>query len=329
MFKKATHFIKYNNATVLILVVIFIIGSGAWAQTEAGQEFIGERQVSSEGIDNTLLLEADLDNFDMEYRIEQVEEDPPTRKASEGRSRFYYVTYTYMDLALIDDAWQYQVQEAIRKVSKSLKKDLGVYLAEELNEEYEQRIKELRAEQAQASELGVESTRVEVSEYSGLIGATLNLVGQVFDDYEPIKTYVIPSPSVPPSVLASDVSESSVADDLTDIYNDYINANDPDRDDVFGVLDNCPDDFNPGQEDKDGDDIGDVCDPYFTLTPVEENVSTSSDETATSTDDSTDDRQQTADSSTATSSDEQVEESTEPDVEVIELPVEEAATSTE
>jgi len=308
MLKRLTHFIKYNNATVLILVVIFIMGSGAWAQTDAGQEFIGERQLTSEGIDNTLLLEADLDNFDMEYRIEQVEED----------SDYYFVTYTYMNLAMADDAWQYQIQEAIRKISKNLKKDLGVYLAEELKEEYEQRIKELRAEQAQASELGVESTRVEVSEYSGLIGATLDLASRVFDDYEPVKIREIPSPSVPPSVLVSTAGQSGTADDLTDIYNDYILENDPDRDDVFGLLDNCPNDFNPEQGDKDNDGLGDACDPYYTLVPVPDDATTTED-VATTTDSVSDSSEQITDNSNATSSGEVADE--EPDVEVIEFPL--------
>ena len=36
--------------------------------------------------------------------------------------------------------------------------------------------------------------------------------------------------------------------------------------------DNCPDDFNPGQEDLDGDFIGDVCDPCNDLVYVPGNV---------------------------------------------------------
>ena len=35
---------------------------------------------------------------------------------------------------------------------------------------------------------------------------------------------------------------------------------DPDNDDVINPCDNCPDDYNPNQEDQDDDGIGDVCD---------------------------------------------------------------------
>ena len=304
MFKKAINFIKYNNFAVLILAVIFIVGSGAWAQTEAGQEFIGEKQLASVGVDNILLLKADLDNFDMDFKIEKITQD----------DKYYFVTYTYLDLVKTDDTWEYSLNEKVRKVSKGIKKDLGVYLAEELQEEYEQRVNKLKEEQTRANELGGKSVRVEVSEYSGLIGATLDTLGRVFDGYEPVKIREIPSPSAPLSILTSKVDQSSPADDLTDIYNDYIRANDPDRDDVFGLLDNCPDDHNPEQKDKDNDGLGDACDLYFTLTPVEDDDATSSEETATSTDDNT--------NSSATGSDDIVEDistSTDPNVIIVDI----------
>ncbi|MEA1963246.1 MAG: hypothetical protein U9M94_03350 [Patescibacteria group bacterium] len=218
MLKKAINFIKYNNAALLILLVIFVIGSGAFAQTEAGQEFIGEKQEEIKGADNILLLDADLENFDMDFKIEKITQD----------DKYYYVIYTYLDLIKADDAWEYSLNEKIRKVSIKIKKDLGDYLAEELKEEYDARVKTLKQEQKIALEKG-EETRTEVIDYSGLIGKTLKLSEKIFFGYESVKTREIPSPAVPAAILAKreikeNISEASTEkpDDLTKIYFDYI-----------------------------------------------------------------------------------------------------------
>ena len=41
---------------------------------------------------------------------------------------------------------------------------------------------------------------------------------------------------------------------------------DSDSDNVWDVLDNCPEDYNPDQKDSDGDGIGDICDHNITST---------------------------------------------------------------
>jgi hypothetical protein len=316
MFKKLINFIKYNNAMVLILAIILIFGTGAFAQTDAGQALIGEKEMHIEGVDNTLLLEADLDTLDMDFKIERIEED----------DKYYYVTYTYLDLFNNGEAWLYQITEKVRKVSKKSNIDLGEYLAEELSEEYQALIKNLKAEQAKAEEAG-EEVRLEVTEYSGLIGQTLEVTGKIFSDYEPVKKRVLPSPSTPPTVLLSNNTtlDTVTADDIADIYEEYVTANDPDLDDVFGVLDNCPNDPNPDQLDTDGDDIGDVCDPTPDGETPEEPATTTDEilEEATSTPEEVVEEEPAVE--------ETVEEPVveEPEVEIVEEPVVEETAPTE
>jgi len=279
MFNKIIQFIKYNNLTVLILLAVFIFSTAVFAQTETGQEIIGEKETSIQGTDKTLLLEADLDNFDMDYKIEKIEEDDPSTGSGQG---YYYVTYTYLDLVNHNSAWQYQIQEKIKKVSKKLKEDLGIYLAEELKEEYEARIKDLKNIKKRIS-LEANEERAEVTRYSGLIGQTLDIASKIFPSYSPVKTYKIPTPEIPASIQKSEknIVEEDISDNIEEIYNNYIEENDPDMDNVFGAMDNCPDNFNPDQLDDDEDGVGDVCD--LDLDNVIDEVATSTEESATAT----------------------------------------------
>jgi len=254
MLKKLIFFFKYNNAAVFLLAVILLAGGGVFAASEQGQELIGQKETQIKGIDNSLLLSADLSNFDMQYKIEKIEEDED----------YFYATYTYLDLMEKDRAWQYQMNEKVRRISKRLKADLGQYLAEELSEEYKARIKKLQEEKAEAEQAG-ESLRQEVTEYSGLIGKSLDLGARIFSGYESVKTIDLPAPSAPPSVLilattTDEGVEAPIADDsLNRIYDDYMLRMDPDQDGFAGVLDNCPNAANPDQADADHDGIGDAC----------------------------------------------------------------------
>ena len=218
MFQKTLHFIKYNNATVIILAVVLILGGGALA---AGPENIGQKQTSVQGFDNTALLAADLENFNMDFKIENLEQD----------EKYYYATYGFLDLAEADGAWQYQLRQKTQKISKKIKQDLGEYLIKFLAKHYEARMRELKQEKNQAQSAG-EQRRVEVTEYSGLIGRMLDIAAKVFPGYEPVVKRELPAPefnpTIPISPSASSVRLSSPksgqADNLTKIYNDYLAA---------------------------------------------------------------------------------------------------------
>ena len=213
MLAKIIHFIKYNNATVIILAIILILGGGALA---AGPEAIGQKQTSVQGIDNTLLLAADLDNFNMDFKIEKIEQD----------EQYYYVIYSYLDLVVLTNAWQYQLNSQTRKISKKLKQDLGQYLANFLVKHQEARTRQLKQEKHLA-ELSGAQTRTEVTEYSGLIGKTLNLASKAFPDYEPVKTRQLPAPenfNLPTSSTSLSEGGQAQADNLTQAYNNYLAA---------------------------------------------------------------------------------------------------------
>jgi len=53
-----------------------------------------------------------------------------------------------------------------------------------------------------------------------------------------------------------------------------INSGDADQDGICDRIDNCPDDSNPGQEDADGDGIGNVCEPILEPLGVDSSVVT-------------------------------------------------------
>lgn len=204
---------------VLILAAIFLFFAGAFAQTEAGQEAIGRKETRIEGVDNTLLMAADLDKMEMDFKIEKVEED----------DKMYYATYTFLDLDKINNAWQYQLKEKTRKVSKKLEGDLGEYLLKEFHQQYEARVKDLKEEKVKAEKNG-EEKRIEITEYSGLVGKTLDLAARVIPGYEPVKTEVLASPEAvdktyrinPPTPACA--GEQNKTDNLTDVYNNYIEA---------------------------------------------------------------------------------------------------------
>jgi len=265
MFDKFLQFIKYNNATFVIVLVFFVLGTSVFA-SETGREVLGQKNTRVEGTDNTALLEADLDNMDMDFRIEDVGED----------EKYYYVVYTHIDLVKENSIWQYQVQEKTKKISKKSGVDLSSYLVEEMKEEYEDRIKYLREQKEKSQDIGLEN-KVEISEYSGLVGRVLSVADNIFEGYEAVKVKKLPVPAGSDVLrelkTKDDNSTEGVSDNLAQVYNNYIKEHDADDDEVLDVEDNCPNDYNPSQGDRDFDGIGDVCDANLEEEIIEDDLS--------------------------------------------------------
>lgn len=204
--QKIFHFIKYNNAAVIILAVALILGGGALA---AGPENIGQKQTRVEGVDNTALLAADLENFNMDFKIESIEQD----------EKYYYAAYSYLDLVVSDGAWQYQLNSKIQKISKKNKRDIGEYMAKFLAKHHEARTRELKFAKKQAESQG-EQKRVEVTEYSGLVGKTLDLAAAIFPGYEPVVKRELPTPDF--NIPSYNSPETPEIDNLEQVYNDFV-----------------------------------------------------------------------------------------------------------
>ncbi|MDP2736410.1 MAG: hypothetical protein Q8O59_01340, partial [bacterium] len=138
--------------------------------------------------------------------------------------KYYYVTYSFLDLVLTDNLWQYQLSQKTQKVSRKIKEDIGIYMAKFMAKHYEARTRELKNEKSLAASAG-EQKRVEVTEYSGLIGRTLNLAAAVFPGYEPVVKTELPTPenfNLPESINSGVAAPRGGTDNLTQIYNDYI-----------------------------------------------------------------------------------------------------------
>ena len=77
------NFIKYNNAFTIIFALVLFSAGGAFANEKVRDTVIGQTIVTKKGMDNTQIISANLDKFDMGLKIKSVRED----------EKFYYVNF--------------------------------------------------------------------------------------------------------------------------------------------------------------------------------------------------------------------------------------------
>ena len=177
--KNIINFIKYHNAFTIILGLVLLATASVFANEDARNTVIGEKVEIQQGIDNSQLLAADLNNFDLTLKITNLSEDEDN----------YYVNYTYQTLGIRDNVWQPVAEEKTLTVSKNAlgNEDLGLYVQKELSEAVAYQLDFLKRVQADESQIGMTKMTASV-DYTGLIGVVLDIKNKILSGYTPMIT---------------------------------------------------------------------------------------------------------------------------------------------
>ena len=173
-------FLIYNNTTPLVLGVVFLSSSLAFAASEDVREFVTDTVYTSEqavvSIDNSYIAHKNLDTYSPRVAITSVTED----------SERFYVTYTFITIALSDAVWQDVQEERVMEVPKTALgdyADLGVYVTEQLKQLVATERAYLR--EVQSIEKQNITSKVVATAYSGLVGQFIDEDTETLPGYTP------------------------------------------------------------------------------------------------------------------------------------------------
>jgi hypothetical protein len=205
MYKKILNFLKYHNLVPILFSVVFLSLSLSLAAVPQVREGIYNKVEKEVGIDNTLLLATNLESWDFQPQILDIEEDEEN----------YYVTYQFKTLGVIDNIWQPTFKKEVLQFSKSAlgNRDLADYIAEEIGEVILHEFQVLKDTQKMAKAEG-KTQKVKVIEYQGLIGKILNLEPKVIPQENPLIAQNIETPSPTPTLQPTSPSSKLVDEEL-------------------------------------------------------------------------------------------------------------------
>ncbi len=177
MLQKLTNFIKYHNAMAIAVSLVLVLSFTAMASEDVRNTVIGEKIETVEGIDNSQLLAASLDSFDLKMTIINVVQD----------SQNYYIDYQFKTLAIKDNIWQSVLKSKRLTVSKAFlaDSDLGLHVQEEIGEVADYELSYLKEVQDIQKREG-KTEIVKTTEYTGLIGLVLDVKDKILPGYEPV-----------------------------------------------------------------------------------------------------------------------------------------------
>ncbi len=175
---KILNFIKYHNAFSLALILVLFGGGAIFAASpDVRSAVLGKEVVSLQGIDNSRIINADLENFDFQVKIDNVTEDTAN----------YYVDYSFRTIGVEGNEWQTITRNAKMTVSKEslAGQDLGLYVQAQLANIAQNELAYLEQAQAAEKEKGLTQI-VRTTDYTGLIGLVLDTKNQILPGYEPV-----------------------------------------------------------------------------------------------------------------------------------------------
>src|SRR3989344_625833 len=177
--RPAFNFLAYNNAVPLALIILVLGAGSTFAATNP--EAILSATSTVQSIDNTFMVNTDLEQWDFKLQVTDVTQD----------DEMYYVTYTYNTIALQDNAWQMVTQTGSLKASKKETDqsgiDLGLFVAKQLGEVL-QHARGVLADAQKIEKQKGESQKVVAITYSGLVGQFFDPKEETFPGYMPVVT---------------------------------------------------------------------------------------------------------------------------------------------
>jgi len=177
MFQRLTNFIKYHNAFPIALSVILLSSGAVFAASPEARDVIISEETTVRSVDNSYIVGINLQTHDPQLQIISIEDD--------GAS--YYVGYSYNTVTITDYVWKgFRTNKTLTVPKEVLgKRDLGLYVAEEVNEILSREQEYLNEVQVIEKNKGV-TKKVATTEYSGLVGKMLSSKDEEFEGYVPI-----------------------------------------------------------------------------------------------------------------------------------------------
>lgn len=171
------NFIFYNNTVPLVLGVLFLGTTLTFAANEEAREAMVRSETTLTSVDNSYIVETTITDVTVSLRVLVVSENDTT----------YFVEYELGTIGIEDGVWQPLSKIRTLEVPKDsvVSYDLGLYVAEELDELHAFETRRLRDMQAKERAAGL-SQKVVATEYAGLVGQFFDTEREVFPAYNPL-----------------------------------------------------------------------------------------------------------------------------------------------